>query len=165
MKGRLPTSSRKHFLIVVCWSWAQADSHLLHCKLPFPTSRSVKSRQYLAIGCGGSIYTQESRRCYKSRSLSFGEPSLPRWFYIPPASCCGQHKPCPLSQMPVPCLQSLYQEPVPRKALSTSDLGLGAVYIRPGAMWLLRKSPFLWSSSPPCHLMIFINHPRLPSAV
>ena len=32
---------------------------------------------------------------------------LPRWLYVPPASCCGQHKPCPLNQMPVPCLQSL----------------------------------------------------------
>lgn len=78
--------------------------------------------------------------------------------YVLPASCCGQHRPCPLSQMPVPFLQRLFQEPIPRKALSTSDWGLGAVYVTPWAIWLLRKSPFLWSSSAPCHLMIFINH-------
>lgn len=64
-------------------------------------------------------------------------------------------------------MRPLPAETLPRASFQkgTVNLGLGAVYVRPWAIWLLRKSPFLWSSSPPCHLMIFINHPRLPSAV
>lgn len=110
------------FLTVVCGSWAQAGSHLLHCKLLFPTSRSaVKSHTgYLAIGCRWEYLHPK-----KAEDATNPGPFLWRTIFTKMvlhscfllwASQTLPFKPnaCPLTAESLP-------EPVPRKTLSTSD--------------------------------------------
>lgn len=104
-----------------------------HSELVFPTPRSEVTPvarnwpwwQFLPLR------TQWMRQHRPTQPLpleSHLQHRLPVLHLLP---SCGRHRPYPSSQPPH-FLQKLVQEPLPRKALSTRDLGLGLFISDPG---------------------------------